>query len=86
MLALLLAGCGSDGSDAGPVGSSGAGGTGGGSAAAGGSAGTDGLPASDHPPYTGAVGSYFLSECLASCGQGLACVGGLCSQSCSSGD
>ncbi|MET0414129.1 MAG: hypothetical protein ABW217_22660 [Polyangiaceae bacterium] len=86
LLALLLAGCASDDSDAGPVGSSGAGGTGGGSAAAGGSAGTDGVPASDHPPYTGAVGSYFLSECLASCGQGLACVGGLCSQSCSSGD
>lgn len=87
LLALLLAGCGSDGSGVGPPGSSGAGGTGGdGSAAAGGSAGTDGLPASEHPPYTGAVGSYFLSECLASCGQGLACVGGLCSQSCSSGD
>jgi hypothetical protein len=87
LLALLLSGCSSDGSGDGPVGSAGAGGTGSaGSTAAGGSAGTDGLPPSDHPPYTGAVDSYFLSECLASCGQGLACVAGLCSQSCSAGD
>lgn len=82
--ALLLAGCGSGGADDGPAGTGGTGDDG--SAAAGGSAGSDGLPPSDHPPYTGAVGSYFLSECLASCGQGLACVAGLCSQSCSAGD
>lgn len=84
--ALLLAGCGSDSGSAPPpaAGSGGTGGTGGdGSAANGGSAGIDGLPSA---PYEGAYDSYFLTECLASCAQGMLCIAGLCSQSCNSGD
>jgi hypothetical protein len=84
LTALLCAGCGSDGDEPGPPVAAGSGGSGGdGSGAQGGSGG---VPSSEHPPYTGEVGSYFLTECLASCGQGLSCIGGLCSQSCSSAD
>jgi hypothetical protein len=69
---------------AGSAGSAGTGGDGnGGNGGNGGGAGTGDLP---NEPYEGPLDSCFLTQCLASCGQGLVCIAGLCSQSCDSGD
>jgi uncharacterized protein DUF5050 len=89
LAALLVAACGSGDSDpggaaAGAAGSGSGGDSGSGGTGVGGSAGTSAN--NPYPGYQGAADSYFLTECIASCAQGLSCVAGVCSQACDSGD